>query len=218
MRKWFDHLLKRLVARGLRQIEAEKVTAPVRPGKASGDGVRIPKTVVVDPTAVVHATAKFANLGRIDGAIRVGAGTHVRGELLTFWNAGSIEIGEHSYIGEGSRIWSQASIRIGNDVLISHLVDIHDTDSHPIDAEERVRDARSILAGSGCLVPAQTLSAPVVIGDRAWIGFKATILKGVTIGEGAIVAAGSVVTRDVAPYTVVAGNPARQIRELKEES
>jgi acetyltransferase-like isoleucine patch superfamily enzyme len=52
---------------------------------------------------------------------------------------------------------------------------------------------------------------PVTIGDRAWIGYRAMVLPGVTIGEGAVVAAGAVVTRDVAPYTIVAGNPAVEI-------
>lgn len=52
---------------------------------------------------------------------------------------------------------------------------------------------------------------PVTIGDRAWVGYRAMVLPGVTIGEGAVVAAGAVVTRDVAPYTIVAGNPASEI-------
>lgn len=57
------------------------------------------------------------------------------------------------------------------------------------------------------------VGAPVVVGDRAWLSFRATILPGVTIGEGAVVAAGAVVTRDVPPYTVVAGTPARVVAE-----
>jgi galactoside O-acetyltransferase len=56
--------------------------------------------------------------------------------------------------------------------------------------------------------------APVKIQDKVWIGFNAIVLKGVTIGEGAVVGAGAVVTRNVPAYTVVAGNPARPIREL----
>ncbi len=57
------------------------------------------------------------------------------------------------------------------------------------------------------------VGAPVVIGDRAWLSFRATVLPGVTVGEGAVVAAGAVVTKDVAPYTVVAGVPARVVAE-----
>lgn len=56
--------------------------------------------------------------------------------------------------------------------------------------------------------------APVKICDKAWIGFNSIILKGVIIGEGAIVGAGSVVTKDVPPWMIVAGNPARIIREI----
>jgi galactoside O-acetyltransferase len=56
--------------------------------------------------------------------------------------------------------------------------------------------------------------SPVRIGSRSWVGFGASILKGVTVGEGAVIGSGSVVTRDVPPYTLVAGNPARVIRQL----
>ena len=60
------------------------------------------------------------------------------------------------------------------------------------------------------------IKRPISIKNKAWIGFNSIILKGVTIGEGAIVGAGSVVTKDVPPYTIVAGNPARIIREIPE--
>lgn len=207
---WFDKILKRLVRRGLRLLEEEKKEK--KPAK--GGDVRIPRGVFVDPAAVVHETAAFRHMSKVEGAIRLGAFTHLRGELLTYWNGGEIVIGSNGYVGDGTRIWSQASVRIGDDVLISHLVDIHDSDGHPIDAEDRVLDGRSILQGKGYLTPTKTRSAPIVIGDRVWIGFKASILKGVTIGEGAIVAAGAVVTKDVPPYSVVAGNPAVVIRAL----
>ena len=57
----------------------------------------------------------------------------------------------------------------------------------------------------------------VIIGDRVWIGYRAIVLPGVTIGEGAVVGAGAVVTRDVSPYTIVAGNPAKVIGERTKE-
>jgi len=168
----------------------------------------------IDPTATMHPTASIENILKIPEAIVVGPHTHVRGQLLTFWNSGQIRIGEWCYIGEGTRIWSQASITIGDYVLIAHLVDVHDTNSHPINWQERRLDSKAILGGGDYRTPTQTLSAPVVIEDDVWIGFKASILKGVTIGRGAIVSAGAVVTKDVEPWTVVAGNPAREIGTL----
>ncbi|HEX5832352.1 MAG TPA: acyltransferase [Pyrinomonadaceae bacterium] len=172
-----------------------------------------PRCATIDSSVTLHPTAAIENIHGDPAAIVIGAHTHVRGQLLTFWNAGKISIGEWCYIGEGTRIWSQSSIAIGNYVLIAHLVDIHDTNSHPIDWEERRLDTQAILSGS-YRTPTQTVSAPVTIEDDAWIGFKATVMKGVRIGRGAIVSAGAVVTKDVEPWTVVGGNPARTIAEL----
>jgi len=168
----------------------------------------------VDPSATLHPTASIENLCRDPNSIVIGAHTHVRGQLLTFWNGGSIRIGKWCYVGEASRIWSQAAISIGDHVMIAHAVDIHDTDSHPLDWEERRRDSEAILSGRYHL-PTQTLSEAITIEDDAWIGYKASILKGVRIGRAAIVAAGAVVTRNVDPATVVAGNPARVVASLE---
>ena len=174
----------------------------------------VPRCATIDASATLHPTAVIDNIHADPQAIAIGAHTHVRGQLLTFWNGGKIAVGEWCYIGEGTRIWSQSSITLGNYVLIAHLVDIHDTNSHPLDWKERRLDTEAILSG-GYRTPTQTVSAPVTIEDDAWIGFKATILKGVRIGRGAIVSAGAVVTKDVEPWTVVAGNPARMIAELR---
>jgi acetyltransferase-like isoleucine patch superfamily enzyme len=171
------------------------------------------RCALVDPSVTLHPTAQLDNILRKPEAIEIGAHTHVRGQLLTFWNGGKITIGRWCYVGEGTRIWSQSSISIGDYVLIAHLVDIHDTNSHPIEWQERRLDTEAILSG-GYRTPTQTVSAPVTIEDDAWIGFKATVLKGVRIGRGAIVSAGAVVTKDVEPWTVVAGNPAKTIAEL----
>lgn len=169
----------------------------------------------VDPAATLHPTATIDNIHGDPAAIVVGANTHIRGQLLTFWNAGEIRLGAWCYVGEGTRIWSQASISIGDHVMIAHLVDIHDTNSHPLDWQERRRDSEAILSGRGYHLPTQTVSAPIVIEDDAWIGFKAVILKGVKVGRGAIVASGAVVTKDVDPWTIVAGNPAKVVEVLK---
>ena len=84
-------------------------------------------------SVVLHPEASLQVLSKRDNAIIVGERTHIRGELLTFWDGGQIEIGSDCYVGNGSRIWSQQRVQIGSHVLISHLVDIHDTNGHPID-------------------------------------------------------------------------------------
>src|SRR4051794_10499606 len=96
-----------------------------------------PRCAIVDPTVTLHPTAEVDNASRKREAITIGAHTHVRGQLFTFWNGGRITIGRWCYIGEGTRIWSQSSVSIRDYVLIAHLVDIHDTNSHPIDWRER---------------------------------------------------------------------------------
>jgi acetyltransferase-like isoleucine patch superfamily enzyme len=149
-------------------------------------------------------------------SVSVGDFSTLRGELLVM-PGGRISIGRHCFLGEGSRVWSQASVRIGNTVLISHQVDIHDTNSHSMAWELRRAEARSLFELRKPYIESDVSgidSAPIVIEDDVWIGFKSTILKGVTLGRGAVVAACSVVTHDVEPFTLVAGNPARVIRSL----
>jgi len=104
-------------------------------------------------------------------------------------------IGRGSYINRNGTVICHERVSIGNDCQISWDVVISDDDQHDI-------------PGGGAR------RAPIVIGDHVWIGCRAIILKGVTIGEGAVVAAGAVVTRDVPPHALVGGQPARVIRYL----
>lgn len=160
-----------------------------------------------DDTVFIDETASVVRLNRT-GEIRIGAGTRLHGQLLLFWNDGEISIGRHCFIGAGSRIWSQSSISIGNHVLISHGVDIHDTDSHPLVSSERRIDAMGIFQDA-YVTPTKTLSRSIIIGDDVWIGMKSSVLKGVRIGDAAIVAAHSLVIKDVPPGSIVAGVPAK---------
>jgi len=146
--------------------------------------------------------------------IIVGNDTHVRATLLVFPYGGKISIGNNCYVGDMSRIWSAESVSIGNDVLISHNVNILDSDSHEMDMQERQINGRISLKNGLPNVKGTVKSAPIKICNNAWIGFNSIILKGVTIGEGAIIAAGSVVTKDVPAMTLVAGNPARVVKSL----
>jgi galactoside O-acetyltransferase len=100
-------------------------------------------------------------------------------------------------------------------VIISWGVTIVDHNSHSLQWRHRKEDVRRWAIGEKIWDGVKV--APVTIGSRVWIGFGATILKGVRVGEGAIVAAGAVVTRDVPPYCIVGGNPAREIRQLSDD-
>jgi acetyltransferase-like isoleucine patch superfamily enzyme len=143
--------------------------------------------------------------------IEIGAQSIVEASLITDRSPAVIRIGERSFVGQ-SRLIAAQSIEIGNDVLISWDVTIVDHDSHALDFDLRAGDVLEWAQGrkDWQYVPV----APVRVADKAWIGFGATILKGVVIGEGAVVASKSVVTKDVEPYTLVGGCPARLIRKL----
>ena len=112
----------------------------------------------------------------------------------------NIHIGKHVFINMGCKFQDQGGIFIGDGVLIGHNV-VLATLNHAMQPERR----------------SDMLPAPIHIGKRVWIGSNATVLPGVTIGDGAVVAAGAVVTRDVPANTVVGGVPAKVIRHIHEE-
>jgi acetyltransferase-like isoleucine patch superfamily enzyme len=145
--------------------------------------------------------------------------------VVTFESTeGFVEIGDRTYIGTDSNLISRERITIGRDVTMAWGITIYDHNSHSMDWRQRSKVVSHFWATYGTAQCFEEMdwsdvrSAPIVIGDRAWIGFGAVILKGVTIGEGAIVGACSVVSRDVEPYTVVAGNPAVVVRRLEPAS
>lgn len=185
-------LLKQTQERCFRQITA------------TGDGVRFgPTARVINPR------------GR--DRIRVGEKTLIDGELLLHDYGGEIEIGASSYIGMGTRLWSGDRLHVGNHVFVAHNVTITDTNSHQMEAEERAEHYQRTIVEGRAFEKGTIRTAPVVIGDHAWINFNVAVLKGVTIGEGAIIGAGSVVTKDIPPYVLATGNPARVVRSLKDK-
>lgn len=128
----------------------------------------------------------------------VAAGHNTIGIGVIIQGSGQLVLGEKSFFGDYCVIGCNSEITIGRDVMIAQAVTIRDTD-HAFARTDIPMNRQGIT------------TAPIRIGDDVWIGHGATILKGVTIGEGAIVAAAAVVLRDVAPYAIVGGVPARVI-------
>jgi galactoside O-acetyltransferase len=127
---------------------------------------------------------------------------------------GVVSVGARSIINESILICADR-ISIGDDVMIAWDVTVFDNDSHSVTFRHREDDVINWRDGrqDWSHVPV----APITIGDKVWIGFGAAIAKGVTVGEGAVIAARAMVTKDVPPWTVVAGNPARVVRELSDD-
>lgn len=169
------------------------------------------KKATIAMSATIASEAILENALNDPSRIIIGNKCLIKGYLLVFNHGGRIEIGEDCFIGPGSRVWSAKSIEIGNRVLIAHNVNIHDNNSHPMDSRKRHEDFCHILK-SGFQSENSLNEKPILIKDDAWIGYNSIIMKGVTIGKGVIVGAGSFVKEDIPDYAVVVGNPARVIK------
>ena len=165
-----------------------------------------------NPTITV--CGEISTLG--EDCITIGDKTRIeRGCIITAWkrtpdggeHTPSMEIGAECCFGEYNHITAINKIVIGDHLLTGRWVTISDNNHGDSSYETLQMDpcARPVVS-----------KGPVVIGNNVWIGDKATILSGVTIGDGAIVAANSVVTKDVPAYSVVAGVPAKVIKRVKE--
>jgi len=150
---------------------------------------------------------------RLDPALTVGSGCTLDGCHFALGPEGAVQIGDFCSF-TSAILLCEEEIRIGSYVTIGWNTHIADSDFHPIAPAERLADAVAIspLAEGRERPPAAR--AAVVIEDDAWIGPAATILKGVTVGAGAFVEPGSVVTEDVPAGMRVAGNPARVVAEV----
>lgn len=154
----------------------------------------------ISSSTVLAPESAIENYAISPGCVLIDDNSYIRGRLVTHPFGGSIKIGKWCYIGIRSEVWSMDSITIGDRVLISHGVNIHDGSSHSLDPNERHTHYREILEkGHPVVKPPGLLTAPIIIEDDVWINFGVTILKGVRIGKGSIIAAGSIVTKDVPP-------------------
>jgi acetyltransferase-like isoleucine patch superfamily enzyme len=169
----------------------------------------VPSNVVIGPDCWIERRASFDRFRSTQEPGLV-LGARVKAFTWTEFNvepSGTLEVGDDTVL-VGAVFMCGERISIGRSVVVSYNVTIADSDFHPMDPDERRRDARANAPGGDTAARPPLVTKPVTIGDGAWIGIGAIVLKGVTIGERARVGAGAVVTRDVAPGTAVAGNPA----------
>lgn len=136
----------------------------------------------------------------------------INGSIQCQREGARMHIGKYFFLGSRSEVVSTESVIIGDHVLISHDCYVSDTAGHSLDPEIRRKDLpnRWNNKKDWTVVP----SSPIVIEDDVWLGPRVIILKGVKIGRGSVVAAGSVVVKDIPPMTVVAGIPAVPIKKL----
>ena len=132
--------------------------------------------------------------------------------MLSVYGNGKIIFGEWSKIGENSKICCVNRVEIGKDTAIAEGVTIIDNNTHPTHPDDR-RYMRRTPHGSYERKNIHSANAPIIIGENVWIGSNVRICKGVTIGDNAIIAACSVVTKSVPANAIAAGNPARIVKE-----
>jgi acetyltransferase-like isoleucine patch superfamily enzyme len=159
----------------------------------------------------VGAGFRMEELPYITGAgrIAIGDGVYLSGKSnIGFGRGGEgapeLVIGDGSFVGHNCAFHVARSVRVGRHCLLAGGVRVFDMDGHPLDADRR---------RAGEPTPPEGV-AEVVLEDDVWVGSGAIILKGVTVGARSIIAAGAVVTKDVPPDMIVAGNPARVIKQL----
>lgn len=180
--------------------------------------------IELSPTTILRGIyTRFDNPVEGRKYLSIGKDCIISGNYIFESQDGFISIGDHTYIGGGTFI-SHNRIEIGNNVTIAWGGTVYDHDSHSLNYLDRRKDIDDelddIRNGRNFILHkdwSNVKSKPIKICDDAWIGMNVTILKGVTIGEGAIVGACSVVTKDVPAWTVVAGNPAKVVRKIKND-
>lgn len=197
------------------------ISHPLRPGEPiPGDWFngKIPTNIEVGENTVADSSFCFKHyFSMLPVGLKIG-------NNVTFWRTSLaaeenavIEIGDYCYLANASLVCSER-ISIGNYVFIAGGVTIADSDFHPVAPAARLADTITLSPLGNRKKRPLIKTLPVIIGDDVWIGFNATILKGVHVGAGAIIQPGAFVIDNVEPGAIVSGNPARKVFMHKFES
>lgn len=160
-----------------------------------GSGVKIDYSCIVS----LNVVAKLGFLQGHIGEINIHPNSEIcNGVVFECWG-GAIDIGENVFIGSYTVIYGHGGVKIGKDSLISMHCRILSSNHTVPNRSIKIRSQPDILL-------------PVTIGEDVWLGAGVTVLGGVTIGDGCVVGAGAVVTKDLAPYSIAVGVPAKVVR------
>lgn len=207
----------------------DRLLVPKRPGSSQvvsptcwelyKDYVRIGPGVIVDPAASMKL---FNPPDHPKVCLEIGEGSHIFANFSLLRPSANIKIGKRCQIG-ASLFVAADSIEVGDDVLMAWGITVIDSNNHSLFWDERQFDVercrKDYVATDGWDLArshdwSKVETEAVRIGNKSWIGFNVIVLKGITIGEGAIIAAGSVVTSDVKPWYIGGGNPFRHIKSI----
>lgn len=183
----------------------------LQPGKSIiGDwcDFPVPLNIEVGTNTVFDSSSSFKKyFSKLPVGLRIGNHVTLQSPDLAPEENGYIEIGDYSYISSAC-IAAKERIIIGKYVYIAAGVTLVDSDFHPLDPALRMYDTIAVSTIGDKSRRPRFDSAPIVIEDDVWIGYNATILKGVTIGRGSVIEPGAVVSKNILEGSVVSGNPA----------
>ena len=188
-----------------------ETSAPTSSGWSPG---ALPANIQIGEGTLITADYAFKRFrSQQPDALRIGSHCTMDGVHFAIEREGRVVIGDYCYF-TNAVLLCELELRIGNYVVIGWNATIADSDFHPLSPAERIADAIACSPlGKGQPRP-EIAKRAVVIEDDVWIGPNATILKGVRLGAGAWIEAGSLVTRDVPPGSRVLGNPAQIVGQV----
>jgi len=145
--------------------------------------------------------------------VTIGSNCLLECEVVLWDSFGKVQIGDNTFIGKYSTLWSASLIKVGNHVQIGRNCSLFDNNVHSLNHIERRLEYLHNISKHITLLH-DVAPNPLIIEDDVWIGAYVQITKGITIGEGAIIGAGSTVTKSIPSFSMFAGNPARFIKKV----